>query len=162
MFVPALAQQGNGLVRTSIVNDLGNYTLLPAGDTEFYFRIGAHYKIYFIDKLYHYHRVWSQNYTRIQVLSKGKAEKNIYDIKKTIFDYYFHKQKITRDEHDFFSKENQYEYNKFLIAQCRQEKKYLQFFQLLINNLNLFPFSTIQFYIRRIIQKLERYVKRLN
>jgi hypothetical protein len=53
IFSPSIAQQGKGLIRSDINEKLGKYTLLPAGDTELYFRIGAYNKIYFIDKLYH-------------------------------------------------------------------------------------------------------------
>lgn len=153
LFVPTLAQQGNGLIRTDIIQKLGKYTLLPAGDTEFYFRIGAHYKIHFLDKLYHYHRIWNQNFTRTQVISSGKSERNLYDVKKAIFYYYYEQKKINQDEHTLLTKENNYEYNKFLIAKYRKERKYKQFISALLNNFVQFPTQTIKFYLSRIFKR---------
>jgi glycosyltransferase involved in cell wall biosynthesis len=153
LFNPALAQQGNGLIRTEIIQKFGAYTLLPAGDTEFYFRIGANYNIYFLDKLYHYHRIWSQNFTRTQVISSGKAEKNLYDVKQAIFDYYYKNKKISMEEYSLFIKENNYEYNKSRIAIYRNEKNYNQFLKTLLNNLITFPYKTINFYLSRIFNR---------
>lgn len=153
MFVPTLAQQGNGLIKTEILKKLGKYTLLPAGDTEFYFRIGAHYNIYFIDKLCHYHRIWANNFTRTQVISSGKSEKNLYDVKQSIFDYYYKQHKISKEDYQLFSKQNLYEYNKFLIAKYRREKKYKVFLLILIKNFTSFPILTIKFYLSRIFNR---------
>ncbi|QQR96708.1 MAG: glycosyltransferase family 2 protein [Sphingobacteriales bacterium] len=153
LFNPALAQQGNGLIRTEIIQKFGTYTLLPAGDTEFYFRIGAHYNIYFLDKLYHYHRIWSQNFTRTQVIFSGKAEKNLYDVKQAIFDYYYKNKKINMEEYSLFIKENNYEYNKTKIAIFRKEMNYKQFLKSLSENFIQFPFKTIIFYLSRIFNK---------
>ena len=153
LFNPALAQQGNGLIRTEIIQKFGTYTLLPAGDTELYFRIGVHYNIYFLDKLYHYHRIWSQNFTRTQVISSGKAEKNLYDVKQVIFKYYYNNQKISKAEYERFTKENIYEYNKTKIAIYRKQKNYKKFLKTLTENFTKFPIKTIDFYIGRIINR---------
>lgn len=153
LFVPALAQQGNGLIKTAVLEQLGKYTLLPAGDTELFFRIGAHYKIFFLDKLYHYHRVWSQNFTRTQVLSSGKLEKNLYDVKQAIFSYYYSQNKISKEEFELFTKQNEFEYNKILIVQSRLEGHISNFFALLYKNFKLFPYATIKFYISRILRR---------
>lgn len=153
LFVPALAQQGNGLIRTEILKKLGKYTLLPAGDTEFYFRIGAHYKIHFLDRLYHFHRIWSQNFTRTQVISSGKSEKNLFDVKDIIFDYYVKENKISEHEYQLFSKQNKFEYNKFLIVKFRKENNYVAFFLKLSENFLLFPISTLKFYFSRIFKR---------
>ncbi len=153
LFNPVLAQQGNGLIRTEILKKLGKYTLLPAGDTEFYFRIGAHYKIHFLDRLYHYHRIWSQNFTRTQVISSGKSEKNLFDVKDIIFDYYVKENKISEHEYQLFSKQNKFEYNKFLIVKFRKENNYVAFFLKLSENFLLFPISTLKFYFSRIFKR---------
>ena len=153
LFNPALAQQGNGLIRTEILKKLGKYTLLPAGDTEFYFRIGAHYKIHFLDRLYHFHRIWSQNFTRTQVISSGKSEKNLFDVKDIIFDYYVKENKISEHEYQLFSKQNKFEYNKFLIVKFRKENNYVAFFLKLSENFLLFPISTLKFYFSRIFKR---------
>lgn len=153
LFVPALAQQGNGLIRADILEKLGQYTLLPAGDTEFYFRIGANYKIHFIDRLCHYHRIWSQNFTRTQVISSGKLEKNLFDVRQAIFDYYVKVSKISNEEYLLFSRQNQYEYNKFLIVKHREENSYGNALNLLIRNFFLFPITTLKFYFSRIFKR---------
>lgn len=153
MFDPVLAQQGNGLIRTDILHELRNYTLLPAGDTEFYFRIGAHYKIYFIDELMHYHRVWAENYTRTQVLASGRLEKNLYDVRSAIFKYYKHTGKITESEFRRFTKENEFEYNKFLIADYRKSRSLLKMIRKLGVNFLLFPAKTIKFYFGRFAER---------
>lgn len=153
LFNPALAQQGNGLIRTEILQNLGKYTLLPAGDTEFYFRIGAHYKIHFLDRLYHYHRIWSQNFTRTQVIYSGKSEKNLFDVKQAILNYYIENHKISELEYQLFSKQNKFEYNKFLIAKFRKENDYVSFFLKLTENFFLFPIATLKFYFSRIFKR---------
>lgn len=148
-FSPTLAQQGNGLIRTDIINKLGLYTLLPAGDTEFYFRIGAHYNIYFLDKLYHYHRIWSQNFTRTQVLSSGKAEKNLHDVKQAIFNYYYKQKIINKGEYTTFTKDNQYEYQKNTLIANLRNKNILKFLVNLSKMVLYKPMSVIKYLVRR-------------
>jgi uncharacterized protein YjcR len=143
-----LAQQGNGLIRTDILQKLGKYTLLPAGDTEFYFRIGAYYNIHFIDKLYHYHRIWSQSFVRTQVLLSGKAEKNLYDVKQAIFSYYLQQNKITKQEYKLFSKQNIFEYNRKTLVIDFKQKKYLLFIKKTISCFIQFPIKTLKFFIK--------------
>jgi glycosyltransferase involved in cell wall biosynthesis len=156
MFDPVLTQQGNGLIRTDIIKKLGNYTLLPAGDTELYFRIGAHYKIFFIDSVMHYHRVWAENYTRTQVLASGKLEKNLYDVRKTIFNFYKNTGKITEAEFRKFMKENDFELNKFLIANYRKSRSFLKMLSKFGANLMLFPLKTIKFYFGRFAERKQK------
>jgi glycosyltransferase involved in cell wall biosynthesis len=154
LFEPPLAQQGNGLIRTEILEKHGKYNvLLQSADTELYFRIGAHYKIHFIDKLYHYHRVWAQSGSRTQVLLLGKTEQFLYDAIQTIFDYYVQEQKITPKEHWLFSKQNQFEYNKFLIAKYRKQHDYRHFMAKFAQNFRLFPLATLKFYLSRIFER---------
>ena len=154
MFTPALAQQGNGLIRTEIIERYGNYLSIQPADTELYYRIGAHYKIYFLDKLYHYHRVWSGNDTRSTIVNTmGKFEKNMYDVRKAIFDYYYKQNIITQLEYDLFTKQNQFEYNKFLIAKYRKQNNINVALKTLGQNFRLFPIATINFYLSRIFNR---------
>lgn len=153
MFIPNLSQQGNGLIRTEVLTKLGKYTLLPAGDTEYYYRIGAHYKIFFIDELIHFHRVWSENFTRKHVLVAGKTEKNLFDVRSAIFDYYHINKLITAKEYRLFQKQNRYLYNRFLIADNRIRGNHRSFLLGIFENLTLFPFETLKFYFSRIFNR---------
>jgi glycosyltransferase involved in cell wall biosynthesis len=150
MFSYHIAQQGIGLMRMEIFSTLGKFTLLDAGDTEMWFRIGANHQIYALDKLYHYHRIWSENFTRQKVLLTGKLEKNLFDVRKAIFDYYHQNQKITSKEYRKLSNDNQFEYNKFLVYKNRKDKKYGKMFSMLFQNFFSQPQKTITFYFSRL------------
>ena len=64
MFRYNLVQQGAGLIKKDFIDNHGKYLPIPAGDTELYYRIGAHYKIHFIDQVMHFHRAWSNSFTK--------------------------------------------------------------------------------------------------
>lgn len=150
MFSYHIAQQGVGLMRMEIFSKLGKFTLLDAGDTEMWFRIGANYKIYALDELYHYHRIWSKNFTRQKVLKTGKLEKNLFEVRKAILDYYYENQKISKSEYKKISGDNLFEYHKFLVYKNRKEKKYAKMLSLLFKNFFSQPQKTLQFYFSRL------------
>lgn len=59
----SILRQGLSAMRQKLFNEIGTYRLLlspetqAATDTEFYFRVGCHYKIFCIDKCYYYYRI---------------------------------------------------------------------------------------------------------
>jgi len=156
MFVPPLAQQGNGLIRTEIVRKHGNYLLIQPADTEFYFRIGAHYSIYFIDKLYHYHRVWFGSDTNSTIKNnRGKFEKNIYDVRRAIFDYYYECGLIDHKMYRTFSRQNRYEFNKSFFSIYIEAGYMLKALGCLLNNVMFSPTKTLKFYFQRLLNRFK-------
>ncbi|MCU0446113.1 MAG: glycosyltransferase family 2 protein [Microscillaceae bacterium] len=149
-----IAKQGIGLLRSKIFTELGLFTLLDAGDTEMWFRIGSTYQLYCINQVYHYHRVWNESFTRQKVLKINKLEKNLFDVREAIFNYYYSKGKISSMEYQEFMNKNRFAYNKFLIAQNFKDKKYKQAWLKLWQNLLISPSQTIAFYFRRFKEKI--------
>jgi len=151
MFVPALAQQGNGLIRTQFIRDHGKYLLLQAGDTEFYFRIAAHYEIFFLDKLYHYHRVWSGSDTQSTIKNRsGVFEQNIYETRQAIFDYYYKNHLIDKAMYRSFTAQNRYELNKAYFSVHLQRREPGKALRCILENLLHSPLQTVLFYTKRV------------
>lgn len=153
MFSYGIAQQGIGLLRKSIFSDLGKFSLLDAGDTEMWFRVGCHYKIYTCSKLFHYHRVWEKNFTRSNVLNLGKSKKNIFEVRQAILDYYFANQVLNNNHYRKFSKNNRFEYDKYLLYQHRSNARIKDFIKLLLHNLLINPDKLIRFYTDRLFAR---------
>jgi glycosyltransferase involved in cell wall biosynthesis len=150
-----VAKQGIGLIRKKIIDQVGNYLLIQPADTEFYFRIGAHCKFYCLNKIYHYHRIWLGSDTRSTIINRiGVHEKNLFEVRKAIFEYYYKHHKITHSQFKKFSQNNKVTYNQFLIGQLLKEKKYLQSLKLFWQNLTISPVNTIKFYFKRIKTKI--------
>ncbi len=150
MFKGHIAQQGIGLIRRKIFDELGNFTLLPAGDTEMWFRIGGHYKIYCLDALMHYHRVWADSFTRTHILKANKLEQNLYEVREVIFDHYYAHQLINKKEYSDLKRANKFEWSKVQFAQALKQTDMLKALGLLSWNLFHFPVKTFRFYLKRL------------
>ncbi len=96
----SILRQGLSVMRRSVFEKVGNYRYLltkktqAATDTEFYFRVGAHYSIYCIDEVLYFYRVHA---TSISATDRESllTDQKIYEIKYSIIKYYKDQYLIT-------------------------------------------------------------------
>lgn len=154
IFKHNLTQQGIGLMRKTIIDKYGVYLLIPAGDTEFHYRVGAHYQIHFVDKVLHFHRIWAGSFTKSSVTSEfGKPEKNLFEATIAIFDHYLSYKIISKTEYKKLVRDAQFEFNKTLIALSRANGHLLTTISLFAWQFIVKPFSTFKFYFQRVMEK---------
>lgn len=140
MFQYNVLRQGIGLIRKSVFDDFGNFTTLDNGDTEMWFRIGCHYNIYCIDEILHYHRIWSESFMRKNADENiFRKNKNFFDARNAIFDYYYKHHKITTKEYKKFKNETKFIFNSFLIFKNRTNGEYKKMITYLLQNAFINP-----------------------
>jgi glycosyltransferase involved in cell wall biosynthesis len=154
MFEGGMLRQGIGPIRRSVFSELGGFTTHDAGDTEMWYRIGAHYKLFGIPEDYYYYRSWDQNFTALQVAGKQKKEINLTEVRQLILDYYHRQRLITATEYRTFSKDNRFELNKYQMVRYRQEGDFRKALQFFLKNLRMSPRRTISFYGHRVWNKV--------
>ncbi len=138
MFQYNILRQGIGLLRMSVFKDFGLFLLMDSGDTEMWYRIGAHYNIYCFDKLFSYHRIWSASYMRQNVdVDIERRNKNLFDTRNTIIEYYYKNNKITDFERTEMINKNKFIYNSFLISKNRKKHNYFKMIKYLLENFNI-------------------------
>lgn len=135
LFYSGISVQGVLLIRRSIFDQVGNYHPHFWGDQELWFRIGAHYDFYFIDKIYYYYRKWSGANTSVNIApNPDKMQKDFFDCRSAIFSYYYQENKLTKKEYKEFMLDTTFLYNSYLIYKARIEKNYLEMFKTLVEN----------------------------
>ncbi|MBT1686724.1 glycosyltransferase family 2 protein [Dawidia soli] len=154
MLADNVMKQGIGLIRRRLFDELGPFSLHDAGDTEMWFRIAAHYRIYGIDAVYYSYRIWPDNFTRTQVLKQGKRDRNLYEVRALILDYYRQQGLITSAEHGAFTRDNQYEYDKSRVYAYRLQGKWPQALATLLTNFLRYPVRTCAFYTTRLRERM--------
>jgi glycosyltransferase involved in cell wall biosynthesis len=155
MFADGVLKQGIGLIKKTAFETVGPFSLIDSGDTEMWFRIASRYRVYGIDKVYYYYRVWENSFSNSQILGLNKRERNLFETRETIITYYFQNHLISATENERFLRDNNYEYNKHLIYKNRMEGKLVTAFQLAIKNLTMRPLTTMTFYLSRMVSKLK-------
>lgn len=154
MFRDQVLKQGIGLIRRSVFDELGFFLLHPAGDTEMWFRIGAHYRIAGLNKINYYYRIWSDSFSNREVAAQARHEQNIFETRELILDYYFKQQLLAQHQYTTFKKDNLLEFNKCRIARLRKAGEYAQAFRLFMSSFWMAPFRLSAFYFRRLIDKM--------
>lgn len=154
IFRDSILKQGIGLIRRSIFDELGLFTLHPAGDTEMWFRIGAHYKIAGIDKVNYFYRIWSQSFTKREVKKNARYEQNMYETRSMIFDYYYKQGLISSSDHRQFKTENEVEFNKYRIASLKKNGDYFKAMQILARTLLIAPLQLLGYYLGRLVENV--------
>lgn len=150
--------QGLSVMRREVFDKIGTYRYLltketqAATDTEFYFRVGAHYKIFYIDEVLYQYRVHETSLSVVDI-QKKLSNKKIYEIKYCIIKYYLQCGLITKNKAIFYLKiiNRQYSFSK--IAQYLHEKKWGKMFSTLIQQVVKDPVSTLFFYYKRVFNK---------
>jgi glycosyltransferase involved in cell wall biosynthesis len=148
-------RQGLALIRTKVFAELGAYRVLlsertqAATDTEFYFRVGCHYKIYCINKVLYYYRVHPRSISSADH-AKGLSPLKLFEVKTAINDYYYKQNKITKSFWRKNAMDIKFTYFVFLNYQSRLNRNVgnaiLYSFKLLLLN----PITTLKFYWSRI------------
>jgi glycosyltransferase involved in cell wall biosynthesis len=93
MLAYPILRQGLGIMRREVFEVVGLYRHLltpetqASTDTEFYFRLGAHYNIYCIDKTLYRYRIHQNSISKLDALN-NLAQKKLYEIKIVIFNFY--------------------------------------------------------------------------
>ncbi|MDX2303679.1 MAG: glycosyltransferase family 2 protein [Microscillaceae bacterium] len=148
-----IMKQGIGLLRRSFFKKYESFKLDRWGDTEMWFRIGAHFQIFYQDKVYHFHRKWSQNFTAQTYQDLDKINAGFYETRKAILDYYYNYGKISNKEFQTFSRKNLLNYQVYLIYKLRTERKYLSAFAKFLYTCCIAPKDTITFYTQRLFKR---------
>ncbi len=153
LFQYAVCRQGIGLIRKSLIDKVGVYLTIQPADSEYWFRLGAHSTFYCIDELLYFHRVWSGSDTQSTIKNNaGKFEKNIFDARNAIFNYYHSIGKLSETQYRKFIKENQFEYNKYLLSAAFKQGKVSDACRILWTQLSQAPGKTVQYYTKRILK----------
>lgn len=154
IFSHGIAQQGIGLLRRSIFDELGTFTLLPAGDTEMWFRIAGHYQVYCHNETMHFHRIWQDSFTKTEVLKENKFAQNLYDARMAIINYYSSANLIDKKCCQQLTQANEWEFNKTRIVNHRAKKEWLKAAMVLANSFNIDFLKTLSFYGERLKERL--------
>ena len=144
MFQHNVLRQGIALMRRDFFESDGYFQLLDNGDTEMWFRIAAHYKIYCINKVLHYHRIWSESFMRKNSDNdEYRRNKNFYEVRKQILEYYFSHNLLLEKEFKSYTKGNRFIFNSYLIYFYRKRSHIGKILYFLLNNFFIFPQLTL-------------------
>lgn len=153
-----ILRQGLSVMRRVIFEEVGLYRYLltketqASTDTEFYFRLGAHYQIYYMDVILYKYRVHPSSISAIDKKNARTAQK-MYEIKICILKYYIDKGFIDDVKGKRFLKKVQLDYDLFRIADMRQKREWSNCFRLLANHALLNPMGLFKFYLKRIYER---------
>jgi glycosyltransferase involved in cell wall biosynthesis len=153
-----ILRQGLSLIRRNVFNRIGGYRYLltrktlASTDTEFYFRVGCHYKIFCIDSPLYQYRIHSSSISQRDIRSDLGAQK-IYEIKTSIIRYYAEKRQISRMMKIRFLRKVRFDYDKFLVYNYRMNGKLGQLILLLLKMLIFYPWQSLSFYSSRIFKQ---------
>ncbi len=150
-----ILRQGLSIMRSNIFAEVGVYRFLitadtqASSDTEFYFRVGAHYKIYCINKVMYFYRVHPNSISAINYASGLSAQK-IYEVKTVINNYYF-EQKIIDEKMWWVNKiETDFAYALFQNYRFRVQAKYLDVLKMSIRLILVYPIRTLRHLMHRL------------
>ncbi len=149
MFSYPILRQGLSVIRRRIFNEIGNYKNIQSSDTEFYFRVGLHYKIFCIDEVLYYYRI-HPNSDSLKIANEGLREFLLYEVRNHILQYYFEQGAITKAFYCKQIKSVELMYNFFRSYKSREEQKYFISLKWMLRNFYLAPLTTIKFYIGRL------------
>jgi len=136
-------KQGIGLMRRGLIEKVGNFMEFHWGDTEMWFRIGAHSQTYYVDRILHHHRKWSDSDT-VKIISQNMDTiySGLYKTRMQVVNYYFQHGLVSEHELMDFRKITIFEHNKYLISKFRKESSYLHMGKCLFLCLFSFPRRT--------------------
>lgn len=154
MYRYGIAQQGIGLIRRYIFDQLGPFTLLDAGDTEMWFRIGGHFRIFCVNKVLHFHRIWAMNFTRRNVIELNRYDKNLFDATVEIFEHYRMTGLISKNEYLISLRKAKSIYYRRLAIAYLKEVKVVKSFKCILYNLYHFPRESCSFFWQRLSEKM--------
>ena len=151
-------RQGVSVMRKSVVEFVGPYRQLitpetqAATDTEFYFRVGCHYRIHCLDQLYYYYRIHSDSISS-EDKRKQLGEKKMFELKSVIYDYYFAQKKISQSEWQRNKRIIGLSHSFFLSYHYRKNMRIVKFIIVMLKLLISSPISALKFYISRLTKR---------
>jgi hypothetical protein len=123
-------RQGLSVMRANLFAEIGGYRFLltesteASSDTEFYFRLGCHYRIYCLDEVLYYYRIHEKSIsTKNQ--NEGLQQKKIYEVKMAIINYYYLQHKINKKFWRENNNEIKFNYCLFKNYKARRDRKIL-------------------------------------
>lgn len=157
-----ILRQGLSVMRRSVFDRVGPYRLLlspetqAAADTEFYFRAGAHFDIYFINEVLYEYRVHPGS---ISATDKRELlpDRKLYEIKWCILDYYISQGLVNRKAGKGWQKKVALRYAFHRAAYLRNNGRVGAAVKLLCRCMLQAPLSVLSFYTNRILQKMSAY-----
>lgn len=153
-----ILQQGLSVMRKEIFDHIGDYRHLLSSDTqastdtEFYFRLGAHYNIFCIDEVLYCYRVHAQSISATDKLS-NLSDKKLFEIKWCIIDYYLKKGLLDQSAGKIYKREVTTLFDVQQAAFYRNKGEKTRALQIVFRRLLEDPAGILSFYTRRIIQK---------
>jgi glycosyltransferase involved in cell wall biosynthesis len=152
-------RQGLSVMRKEILTKAGIYKYLlteetqAAADTEFYFRVGAHFDIFCIDDRLYYYREHHQSISALDARD-NMEERKLFELKVAILNYYGKCGLISTQERARFLSKVFSSYAFAEIAEQRSSKAFKAMFIKLLKQLLREPRHTIGFYCNRMSEKL--------
>lgn len=155
----AILKQGLSVMRRDIFDRIGMYRYLltkdtqASTDTEFYFRLGAHYDIYCIDEVLYRYRIHAASISATDTASQLSDQK-IYEIKHSIISYYTEQGLLPAGTGKKYLEEVQTTYDLLRTAFHRNNGDHRRALGIISRRFLISPISVFSFYLNRITQKL--------
>jgi glycosyltransferase involved in cell wall biosynthesis len=149
-----ILRQGLSAMRTRIFAQIGGYRFLltkstqASADTEFYFRLGCHFKIYCVDDVLYYYRVHPESISS-RDQNEGLQQKKMYEVKLAIINHYFHQNKINKTFWRDECQEIAFRYNVFKNYLARKDRKQLSALGYTLRLLLFHPIRTWHHFFER-------------
>jgi glycosyltransferase involved in cell wall biosynthesis len=158
MLAYPILRQGLSVMRKEVFDKVGVYRYLitketqAATDTEFYFRVGAHYKIYCIDEVMYQYRVHKESISATDH-KKFLSDQKLYEIKYCIINYYAEQGLLEKRMVKKFLKEVKIRYSFSRAAQLRAQGKRSDHAKLFLTQFIKYPLASTSFYLTRLFEK---------
>lgn len=154
-----ILQQGLSVIRKDVFTKVGKYRYLitkdtqAATDTEFYFRVGAHFDIYCINETLYKYRVHDKS---ISATDKNKmiGDQKVYETQRCIIEYYTVNGLLDESLARHFLKDLELRFSFSKIAYFKNTHQRMAFFKSLTIIALSNPLKTMKFYINRLLQKI--------
>jgi len=159
MLGQAILRQGLSVMRRAIFDKIGPYRHLltkdtqASTDTEFYFRLGAHYDIYCIDKVLYQYRVHGSSISATDKAS-NLSDQKLYEIKHCIVDYYMKQGILPEKEGKQMLEQIETLYNIQQTAFYKNNGNKARAFSIITRRMLKSPGAVMNFYVNRVIQKI--------
>ena len=149
-----ILRQGISLVRRKVFDEIGDYWFLKtpetqaSTDTEFYFRLGLHYKIYGIDEVLYHYRIHPASISASNAKLGLQAQKMV-EVKLAILKYYLAQKAIDRAFYNEQKKAALFAYYKKMLYSSRLAGNYAGMVYWLAANFIINPKKTLSYYFNR-------------
>ncbi|UOQ82962.1 glycosyltransferase family 2 protein [Hymenobacter sp. 5414T-23] len=154
-----ILRQGLSVMRRSVFDKVGLYRYLltkatqAATDSEFYFRVGAHYDIFCIDEVLYQYRVHNSSISALDA-SSFLLDVKVYETKYCIISYYKDQNLLPESLADTFltTIKKQHAFSAF--AMMRKNKQWASALKIIGKQAFLYPGFTTNFYMKRVLNRL--------